>query len=355
MALKIFARSKIMRKLTTEQFIEKARAIYGSFYIYSSTVYKNSKKKVTIICPIHGEFYQTPNDHLSGHGCSDCGDIKCSKHKHYTQEEWVALAKKKHNNKYTYPNTIYLGYLHEVIITCPIEEHGDFLKFPIRHLAGDGCNKCALIKISESKKCLPDDFIRKVKERHNNKYTYDKTIYLGCIYDIIITCPVKGHGDFTKSAGQHLLGVGCPKCSKVISNGERFAFNTLNKLNYKFTSQYKLKLLNSKLYQKIDFYIEDLNLFIEYNGRQHYEPVKFSHKTTDEEVIKIFNLQKNRDQELRLFCKKNNINLLEIDSRKCEYSNASTLPVLEKYVNDTIYNYIFRLKSKLYFTRNKVD
>lgn len=353
--LKILEKNDIMQKLTTKQFIEKAIAIYDDFYIYSLIIYENSKKKVTIICPLHGKFYQRPNDHLGGHGCSDCGDIKCNEHKHYTQDEWINKAKKKHNNKYTYLKTIYLGYLYEVIITCPIEGHGDFSQFPIQHLVGHGCSKCGNLKNSESKKYSQEDFIKKVKEWHNDKYIYDKTIYTGCKNNIIITCPIKGHGDFEKSAGQHLLGVGCPRCSKAISNGERFVSNILTKLNYKFTSQYNLKLLNTKLFQKIDFYIKDLNLFIEFNGRQHYEPVKFSYKTTDEEVIEIFNLQKNRDQELRKYCKKNNINLFEIDARKCEYSNAGTLPVLEKYINDTVCSYIFKLKSKLYFSRNKVD
>lgn len=343
------------RRLTTEEFIFKAKLKHGDFYIYSSTTYKNSKKKLIIICPIHGKFYQIPNDHLSGHGCSDCGDILCNETKHYTQDEWITKANIKHNNKYFYDKVIYLGYLHQVIITCPIEGHGYFLQYPIIHLVGHGCSKCGNIKNAESKKYSTEEFIEKAKERHGDKYIYNKTIYDGCDNNVIITCPIKKHGDFEKNAGQHMLGVGCPKCSKSQSFGEKFVTDLLIKLNYKFINQYQLKLLNSKLFQKIDFYIEDLNLFIEYNGRQHYEPVKFSYKISNQDVIKIFNLQKNRDEQLRKYCKENNINLLEIDSRKCEYSNASTLPLLEKYINNVVCSYIFRLKSKLYFTRNIVD
>jgi hypothetical protein len=58
-----------MNKLTTKEFIEKARLKHGDKYDYSKAEYTNSKTKVCIICPEHGEFWQTPGDHLDGHGC----------------------------------------------------------------------------------------------------------------------------------------------------------------------------------------------------------------------------------------------------------------------------------------------
>lgn len=65
-----------MRKLTTEEFIAKARAIHGDKYDYSKVVYINAKTKVCIICPEHGEFWQLPNNHLQYRGCSACGQAK---------------------------------------------------------------------------------------------------------------------------------------------------------------------------------------------------------------------------------------------------------------------------------------
>ena len=61
-----------MRKLTTAEFISKARLIHGDKYDYSKVHYVNSRTKVCIICPVHREFWQTPNDHLSGRGCMNC-------------------------------------------------------------------------------------------------------------------------------------------------------------------------------------------------------------------------------------------------------------------------------------------
>ena len=60
------------KRLTTEMFINKANIIHSNKYDYSKTSYVNNRTKVTIICPIHGEFEQTPNSHLSGSGCPMC-------------------------------------------------------------------------------------------------------------------------------------------------------------------------------------------------------------------------------------------------------------------------------------------
>lgn len=64
------------RKKTIEEFIEDAIKIHGDKYDYSKVVYANNKTKVCIICPSHGEFWQTPNDHLDGCGCPICNESR---------------------------------------------------------------------------------------------------------------------------------------------------------------------------------------------------------------------------------------------------------------------------------------
>jgi hypothetical protein len=61
-----------MFRSTTKAFIEKAIKTYGDKYNYSKVNYINSKTKVIIICPLHGEFEQQPNNHLQGYGCKHC-------------------------------------------------------------------------------------------------------------------------------------------------------------------------------------------------------------------------------------------------------------------------------------------
>ena len=58
---------------TTDEFIAKAKKIHGDKYDYSKVEYVNRKTKVCIICPKHGEFWQTPSAHLRGQGCPKCG------------------------------------------------------------------------------------------------------------------------------------------------------------------------------------------------------------------------------------------------------------------------------------------
>lgn len=57
---------------TTEEWIAKAKIVHGIKYDYSKVIYKSAKEKICIICPIHGEFWQTPNNHLNGNGCPNC-------------------------------------------------------------------------------------------------------------------------------------------------------------------------------------------------------------------------------------------------------------------------------------------
>ena len=59
--------------LTTENFIQKAKEIHDNKYNYSKVKYENTDTKVCIICPEHGEFWQTPHHHLKGCGCPECG------------------------------------------------------------------------------------------------------------------------------------------------------------------------------------------------------------------------------------------------------------------------------------------
>ena len=64
------------KKLTLEDFIQRAREVHGNKYDYSKVTYVNANTKVCIICPEHGEFWQKPSKHLVGHGCPMCKESK---------------------------------------------------------------------------------------------------------------------------------------------------------------------------------------------------------------------------------------------------------------------------------------
>lgn len=123
-------------KSTTKDFINKAKKIHKNKYKYDKVEYMHSRKNVTIICPKHGDFLQTPNSHLSGSICPLCWKEK----KKSNTEEFIEKALKKHGNKFTYEKTQYKKSNEKVIITCL--KHGDFHQKPNDHLNGAGCPSC---------------------------------------------------------------------------------------------------------------------------------------------------------------------------------------------------------------------
>lgn len=63
-------------RLTKEKFLKMAKNAHGDEFDYSMVEYVNNSTNVKIICKIHGEFYQTPSNHLIGHGCPLCKSSK---------------------------------------------------------------------------------------------------------------------------------------------------------------------------------------------------------------------------------------------------------------------------------------
>ena len=128
------------RTITTNQFIEKAKSIHCSLYGYDKTVYKGNRIYVEIFCKTHGYFKQTPNSHISGHGCPLCGNINSTKVKK-TTEQFIKDASLIHDNKYLYDLLDYKKGVVKVDIIC--KTHGVFKQTPNNHLRGQGCKKCA--------------------------------------------------------------------------------------------------------------------------------------------------------------------------------------------------------------------
>jgi hypothetical protein len=143
----------------TELFIAKANKIHGNRYNYSKVNYINAKTKITIICRDHGEFYQTPSNHLSNYNCQ-----KCAKNFQLNTESFIEKAKCIHNNKYDYSKVNYINTDTQIIIIC--KEHGEFTQIPDFHINRKcGCPKCSNNKVELI------DFIKKANI-HDNKYDY---------------------------------------------------------------------------------------------------------------------------------------------------------------------------------------
>ena len=151
-----------------ESFIEKSNKKHNNKYDYSKVEYINSQRKVCIICPEHGEFWQTPVAHVRGHGCPICSNKRRGKRTVNT-ENLINKCMKVHNNKYTYENTEYINADTKICVTCSV--HGDFYILPFNHLNGQGCPKC------KGRNLTQEEIIENFKKIHGDKYDYSKVEY----------------------------------------------------------------------------------------------------------------------------------------------------------------------------------
>ena len=287
---------KFMKKKTTKQFIEDAKQVHGDKYDYSKVEYINKRTKICIICPIHGEFWQRPSDHLQGNGCYLCGRKKCTGKK-VTTESFIKEAKQIHGDKYDYSKVNYINSKTKVCIICPI--HGEFWQIPSAHTSGQGCPKCKKYKIGKNK-YNTDIFIKKAKEVHGDKYDYSKVNYINSKAKICIVCPT--HGEFWQEASRHLMGDNCPKCKNSLLENKICMFLHNNQINYiNACNKTTLDWLGK---QHLDFYLPDYNIAIECQGGQHFKEIEFfgGHSS-------FIELRK-RDINKSKKCKEHNIKLL---------------------------------------------
>lgn len=195
------------RRGTTDQFIKKAKAVHGDKYDYCNVEYGNSNDVVEIICPKHGSFRQSPGSHLNGRGCYDCGLVSRANARRHTTEQFLRNAKAIHGDKYDYSNAVYLGAMDQVEIIC--REHGSFPQTPSSHLNGGGCPGC----LGRNKST--EQFVEEAEAEHGDRYNYSKVEYKGSKIPVEINCPE--HGDFPQTPNKHLMGQGCPECGAAVA------------------------------------------------------------------------------------------------------------------------------------------
>lgn len=171
-------------------------------------------------------------------------------------------------------------------------------KAPSVWYRGFGCLNCQ-DKSDNPKKITKEQFIERSKLIHGEKYDYSKIVFEDMYLEVEIICSI--HGIFKQKPSIHLYAKSnCPECN--ISKGEEQIAIWLNQNNIKYNFQHQIKIENS--YHYFDFYLPDNNLIIEFNGRQHYEPIKFFGGQEG-----FINLIK-RDEIKKEYCILNKIDLL---------------------------------------------
>jgi hypothetical protein len=125
---------------TQAEVLSKFKEKFNDFYGYDNFVYKTMKTKSLVTCKIHGDWLVSPANLLKGNRCPHCGFQSMKQKRLMTQEQFIQLASKKHNNFYDYSKVSYVHSQQKVIIIC--NKHGEFSQRPSSHLDGTGCPIC---------------------------------------------------------------------------------------------------------------------------------------------------------------------------------------------------------------------
>ena len=283
------------RRLTQEEFLNKCKAVHGSKFDYSKTEYTGSQNKIIIICQIHGEFEQKANDHTNGKGCLLCAQNK------FNQHEIIKTLEDLHPNL-DFSKVVYKNTKEKVQVSCKICNHEFTPTIGNLKNLKSGCPKCANNILKSTTK-----FITECKELFLDRFDYTNTNYTGS-HDIISIHCNKHDIDFEIPAYQHLSCRGCDICSTE-NNSSKAVMNIesrLKSLEIDFIREKRFENCKNILPLSFDFYIPDLNLCIEYDGAQHFIPLKH---WGGEESLKN---RKINDEIKNQYCKDNNINLLRL-------------------------------------------
>lgn len=218
---------------------DRFNKVHSNTYNYNKVVFRANAVKVTIVCKVHGEFEQTPNNHLCGDTCPKCSKVLRAQATIKSTKVFIDEAKQVHCDKYYYTDVEYVHSKEKVAITC--KKHGVFKQEPCKHLQGDGCPTCGYESTGHKKRLSYSEFVTKATKIHCGKYDYSNTVYTKSNSAVTIVCPE--HGEFTQLPTNHLKGCGCPSCATYgfdpskpailyylsINNGEAYKIGITNR------------------------------------------------------------------------------------------------------------------------------
>lgn len=327
------------KRLTKEEFVRQLEKEHPNLELLGD--YNGNKNYVTVRCKLHNYVYKTkPNWLHRGCDCQKCYDERRGEKRAKDLAKVISDFRKVHGDKYDYSNIIEYKNNHTKLpIYCPKKDkygncHGIFYQTALKHIsAKEGCPKCAREANALKKSLTTDEFVKKAKEIHGDKYDYSKVKYVNCYSEVDIICPI--HGSFQQKPFIHLDGSGCPKCNS--SHLEIEVRNFLKRNHIFFIEQKRFEWLGK---QSLDFYLPRFKIAIECQGKQHFTSV--NHFGGEKAFQKRSMLDKNKYE----LCKKQNISIIYVISKDCEnilkedsiYNNSniiseSNIELFKKFLN----------------------
>jgi len=336
------------RSSNSDKWKNTVHAYHGDKYDYSCVVYTGVHDKVEIICPIHGTFHQTPQNHKRS-GCPDCGKIKSIiSHTGSTQK----TKGKEHYLGKLHDRTVYdyslvpedVGNNDKVEIICNI--HGVFHQRFGMHVLGQGCPTCGHDARQQANIKPTLSYIESAISVHHGKYDYTNVSEkCGVKEKVEILCP--DHGAFHQTLDKHIYSkCGCPVCGSIARSDYSSGSSTENEISqFLIDSGVDLEVNNrSIIYPKeLDIVIKDHNLAIEVHGlywhseqmgkerQYHYNKYKKC-KDVGVRLIQIFEDEWEQKKEI---VKSKLLHVIGISNENRHYARScvvNTVPITERKV-----------------------
>lgn len=266
-------RKKAAKKKSSgkDNFVKKAESIHGKgTYDYSLVKYINSKTKVDILCRIHGKFSQRPEQHTRGQGCPKCGHEKSNEAKKLSPRDIIIRGRNKFGDKFSYNFEGYSSTKDDMQLQCNTCGH-NFKQTPTDHFnCEEPCPVCG------DRFLDVEVFLRRAEKVHKGKFTYPNLTFKYAKDKITVVCPE--HGEFFPTVDNHLNGTGCPSCVEMTNSRGAKRIEAYLKANaIKFEKEKKFSSLKNTKGKvaplEFDFFLIDLDILLEFDGRQHFEPV----------------------------------------------------------------------------------
>jgi hypothetical protein len=285
------------KKLTNEEFLDKLLDLVGDEYIALSE-YKGNKKKIKLkhtVCDYIWEIRVNSFLH-NGARCPMCNNRA---RKILNHSDFIREVKIIHGDEYQIV-TEYTRASDHISFLC--KKHGEVYSSPqnfLRH----GCGKCR----REKKRKTHEEFLQEIKDLHGGSViALDKYIDIKTKMKFECICSYQW-----EARPAHILrGYGCPICTRRNSSGEESLNNLLLQNKLAFTTQFTHSECKYKNVLRFDFYVED-KIIIEFDGKQHFEPVDFGGRGMEWAKID-FEERKKQDKIKNDFCKKFRIPLIRI-------------------------------------------
>lgn len=200
-------------KLSFETFVNRSNEIHHFRYKYHKETYISTKKYTIITCPIHGDFPQTPKNHMRGQGCPICGQQYAKTWRQRNYKAYLSKIDAHYPSLYSFPNIEkeYINQLSKITVIC--KKCGSTFRTRANDLL-NGKVKCHNCYLNSLKKTYCYEDLVQLSPHNYKLEHFDGSLTKSDKCNLI--CPY--HGAFQVSVSAILNGQGsCRKCA----NGRR--------------------------------------------------------------------------------------------------------------------------------------